>query len=270
MSRKVVPMIHVRDVRATVDWYRSIGFTVDQTYDDGGDGLSFAFLSFGSGEVMFSSGGRASAHHRRDVDLYVYTEDVDGIHEQLKDRVEVVNGPHDMFYGMREVIVRDVNGFWITFGERAPGEILMEAVREESADGVRAALDRGRLSPERLSAALAAASAGGPGRADIAGMLMEAGAVRPPAVPMERLQQYAGDYEHDQGLAVRIVLQDGTLVAQPVDAPITPLLPVDQTSFRSVLTPDSLITFLTDGGQTTGLTFVEGQTQMRFRRVGAG
>ena len=28
MSKKVVPMIHVPDVRATVDWYESIGFNV--------------------------------------------------------------------------------------------------------------------------------------------------------------------------------------------------------------------------------------------------
>lgn len=27
MTRKVVPMIHVPDVRATVDWNESIGFT---------------------------------------------------------------------------------------------------------------------------------------------------------------------------------------------------------------------------------------------------
>ena len=50
MAEKVVPMIHVSDVRATVDWYESIGFTVTDTYDDGGEGLSFAILSFGSSE----------------------------------------------------------------------------------------------------------------------------------------------------------------------------------------------------------------------------
>lgn len=25
--------------------------------------------------------------------------------------------PHDTFYGMREFIIRDCNGFWITFGQ---------------------------------------------------------------------------------------------------------------------------------------------------------
>ena len=57
MTRKVVPMIHVPDVRATVDWYKAIGFIVLDTYDDGGEGLSFAILSFGDTEVMFNSGG---------------------------------------------------------------------------------------------------------------------------------------------------------------------------------------------------------------------
>jgi hypothetical protein len=28
-----------------------------------------------------------------------------------------VEDPHDTFYGMREFIVRDNNGFWITFGQ---------------------------------------------------------------------------------------------------------------------------------------------------------
>jgi len=56
MQKKVVPMLHVPDVRKTVDWYRDIGFAVTVTYDDNAGGLSFAIVSFGTGEVMFSSG----------------------------------------------------------------------------------------------------------------------------------------------------------------------------------------------------------------------
>ena len=29
-----------------------------------------------------------------------------------------------MFYGMREIIIRDLNGFWITFGQPIPAEVL--------------------------------------------------------------------------------------------------------------------------------------------------
>jgi uncharacterized glyoxalase superfamily protein PhnB len=117
MTPRAVPMFHVPDVRATVDWYRGIGFEVLDTYDDGADGLSFAILSFGDSRVMFSSGGMPSLNRRREVDLYVYTQDVDGIHERLRDRVDVVETPHDTFYGMRELIVRDLNRFWVTFAE---------------------------------------------------------------------------------------------------------------------------------------------------------
>lgn len=116
-ATRAVPMIHVPDVRATVDWYKDIGFTVNYTYDDGGDGLSFASLLFGSGEVMFNSDGRPSSEERREVDLYVYSNDVDELYERLKDRVEIVAEPDDTFYGMREFIIRDCNRFWITFGQ---------------------------------------------------------------------------------------------------------------------------------------------------------
>ena len=119
MAEKVVPMIHVSDVRATVDWYESIGFTVTDTYDDGGQGLSFAILSFGSSEVMFNSGGQPSNQNRREVDLYVYVDNVDDLYGSLEDRVEIVKGLHNTFYGMREFIIRDVNRFWLTFAQFA-------------------------------------------------------------------------------------------------------------------------------------------------------
>jgi uncharacterized glyoxalase superfamily protein PhnB len=117
MTEKVVPMIHVPNVRATLEWYMSIGFTMVNTFDDGGDDLSFAMLSFGSNEVMFNEGGLPSTSDRREVDLYVYSDNVDTLYQRLKDRVEVVEGLHDTFYGMREFIIRDLNRFWVTFGE---------------------------------------------------------------------------------------------------------------------------------------------------------
>jgi uncharacterized glyoxalase superfamily protein PhnB len=119
MSKRVVPMIHVPDVRATAEWYRSIGFTVERTNEDDGE-MNWASLSYGSTEVMLNVGGQPSAAHRREVDLYVHTDDVDALYERLKDRAETVEGPQDTFYGMREFIIRDPNRFWITFGQVMP------------------------------------------------------------------------------------------------------------------------------------------------------
>jgi orotate phosphoribosyltransferase len=117
MNRKAVPMIHVPDVRATVEWYQSIGFMVIHTYGDDGDDLGFAMMSFGISQVMFNEGGKNSTSDRREVDLYVYSDGVDEMYQSIKDRVDVVEEPHDLFYGMREFIIRDLNRFWITFGQ---------------------------------------------------------------------------------------------------------------------------------------------------------
>ena len=118
MQQSVVPMMHVPDVRLTVEWYESvIGFTRARVHEDCGEML-WALLRYGNAKVMFNGGGKASDAWRREVDLYMYVADgVDGLYQRLKGRVDVVEEPHDTEYGMRELIVRDLNRFWITFAE---------------------------------------------------------------------------------------------------------------------------------------------------------
>ena len=116
MSQTVVPMIHVPDVSATVDWYVSIGFKVIRKNEEDGE-TNWAKLSFGNSEIMLNAGGKPSRDLRREVDLYITTDNVDDLYRRLKDGVQVVEELYDAFYGMREFIVRDINGFWVTFGQ---------------------------------------------------------------------------------------------------------------------------------------------------------
>jgi len=109
-------MIHVPDVRAPAAWYQSVGFTVRATHEDDGE-MSWAAIRFGSGEFMLNEGGRTSDADRREVDLYLTTDDVEGWYRRLNERVDVIEPLHDTFYGMREFIIRDINRFWITFGQ---------------------------------------------------------------------------------------------------------------------------------------------------------
>lgn len=121
MPQTVVPMIHVPDVRATVDWYTSIGFKAIRHNEEEGE-INWALLSFGNSELMLNAGGKPSAEPRREVDLYVHIGNVDDLYRRLKERVQIVEDPHDTFYGMREFIIRDLNGFWVSFGQPAsPG-----------------------------------------------------------------------------------------------------------------------------------------------------
>ena len=118
MSQTVVPMIHVPDVRGTVEWYKSLGFELVRTNEDDGE-MNWAKLTFGNSDVMFSAGGRSSDAPRREMDLYIATDKVDEMFQLLKNQAQIVEEPHGTFYGMREFILRDCNGFWITFGELA-------------------------------------------------------------------------------------------------------------------------------------------------------
>jgi uncharacterized glyoxalase superfamily protein PhnB len=118
MTGTVTPMIHVPDLRAAIEWYESIGFRVLRTDEEHGE-LHWALLSYGNGHVMFNAGGRISVDDRREVDLYVETDNIDDLYQRLKGRVTIREDLHETFYGMREFIVRDVHGFWVTFGQEA-------------------------------------------------------------------------------------------------------------------------------------------------------
>jgi len=257
----------VPDVRATVEWYQAIGFTVVETYGSGFGGLSFAILSFGASQVMFNADGQPGKRPRREVDLYVYTEGIDDKCRRLENRVEVVEGPHDTSYGMREFIIRDLNGFWITFGQPSAAEVLMNAVREGDAEAVRGALDAARLTPEALTAALVAASAGDHMNAEIVEMLRKDGAVAPPDVDAAILHSYEGRYENDQGLEVTVIVKHGTLFVALAGQPPMSLIAVDRKAFRPAALDGATITFSANAGGTMGLAFRQGPNTIELERV---
>ena len=111
-------MIHVPDgeVARTIAWYVSIGFEALDTVEDD-DGVNWALLAYGNSRIMITGGGRRTTDDRRDVDLYIHTDDVEELFGQLKDRVEIRVELQDTFYGAREFIVRDPNRYWVTFGQ---------------------------------------------------------------------------------------------------------------------------------------------------------
>lgn len=265
MNKNVVPMIHVPDVRATVEWYESIGFRVVATYGNEGDGWSFAIVSFGKGEVMFSQDGETSSKRRREVDLYVYTDDVDEVYERLKDRVEVVEGPHNTFYGAREVIIRDLNRFWITFGQDSVFGTLMSGVSEGKAELVRQAVGSGQLKIETLNVALAAALE--KNNAEIVEILRSAGATPPPEIDVETLQSYAGKYKGTHGPEVEMTVKDGRLFARPGSQEPISLWPLDQTTFKPMAFDGATIIFIVEAGKTVGLTFIQDSHENHLDRI---
>jgi ankyrin repeat protein len=127
--KKSAPMFAVRDMRATVGWYESIGFTVANRYEDGGE-LMFARLRFGNGEFALTPGRDPGP---RGVSLWFFTDKVQELYRLLKDRqlriaqvglsrgdstepdVQFDEDLYEPFYGGRQFSVRDNNGLSLVF-----------------------------------------------------------------------------------------------------------------------------------------------------------
>ena len=258
-------MLHVPDVRATVAWYETIGFTVKATYaDETGDNFSFAIVSFGDTEVMFNTDGETSDKWRREVDLYVYTDNVDELYETLKDRVDVVEKPHDTFYGMHELIIRDLNRFWITFGQESVFAILMSGIYEQDSERVRRALASGQVDAETLNIALAFAA--GKQNEEITRLLTDAGAQSPPRIKPETLHSYAGVYKGEHGFFVEITVKDNKLFATLAgDQPMS-LWPLDQVTFRPVAIAGGKIIFNVENGEVRTMSLVNDGHEIQLIR----
>lgn len=116
--RKSEPMFWVADMRATVAWYESIGFRIDDRFEDGGE-LVFARLTFGAGAFALSPGAETGP---RDVRLWFFTDRVRDLYEVLKSAAasgtpaiafdEELYAP---FYGGEQFSIRDPNGLSLIF-----------------------------------------------------------------------------------------------------------------------------------------------------------
>lgn len=119
--KKTMPMFSVRDMRATVRWYESIGFTVEDRYEDSGEML-FARLSFGHGELALGPGGNPGP---RDVTLWFFTDRVQELYRLLRERrlrgsneeleVRFEEDLYEPFYGGRQFSISDINGLTLIF-----------------------------------------------------------------------------------------------------------------------------------------------------------
>jgi ankyrin repeat protein len=125
-------MIPVPDVRATVDWYRSIGFELEGAHELDSD-AAWAGMSFGGCYLMFVPRGTAAT--RREVSLWLMTNRIDDLYQLFKQRqlerarglltgteaatpqARFTSDLHDTFYGQREFSIVDLNGYELNFAQ---------------------------------------------------------------------------------------------------------------------------------------------------------
>jgi catechol 2,3-dioxygenase-like lactoylglutathione lyase family enzyme len=121
---RVVPYFLVEDIFATAEFYRDVlGFSFDGFF---GDPPGFTIVERDDISIMFRQirpAMTAATRPNRSVmdetfDAYIYVSDVDGLATELRtSKADIVEGPIDRVYGMRELLVRDCNGYMLAFGQ---------------------------------------------------------------------------------------------------------------------------------------------------------
>lgn len=177
----------------------------------------------------------------------------------------------DTFYGATAMTwALDNNHFGIVklLLEKGGGdvdEVLIQGARENNAEVVQVALDKGGATPATLTAALELASVN-PESARIVEMLKKAGAQ--PALQVEAavLQTYVGKYRGEPGPDVSIAIKDGKLVAT-AGRDSFPLMALDQTTFRPVAFAGITLIFNREADKVSGITFKQGPNTSQLKRI---
>lgn len=117
------PNIFVRDLPATIDFYKGLGFQLVATVPEEGNYV-WAMMKAGNVTFMFqtyeSLGDTLPVISRTDGGSLLFYLQVKGIRnffEEIKEKVTVVKGLEKMFYGATEFAILDINGYVLTFAE---------------------------------------------------------------------------------------------------------------------------------------------------------
>ena len=123
---RVSPILGVTKVRQAAEYYRDVlGFDLDP--NDGvfqppgsADGV-YAIVKRSDVWVHFQIRRSESPTTQRspiERDVYVYVQDLSALHQELLNRgAKVLVAPQPTPYGLLEMVVEDLNGYRIVFGE---------------------------------------------------------------------------------------------------------------------------------------------------------
>lgn len=120
------PVLGVANVREAAEYYRDVlGFGLDpadvfQPSPEEPGGV-YAIVKRPGAWIHFQIRRESAPPREREaieIDAYVYVDDVDGLYSDLQCRGAVIlQSPIVMPYGLREMVVEDLNGYRVAFGE---------------------------------------------------------------------------------------------------------------------------------------------------------
>ena len=119
------PNLFVKDIRATIEFYKLLGFDMIMSVPGESEGeLVWAMVTSSKVTFMFqtfqSLGETLPMISRQDggsLLFYIKTQNIRSFFESIKDKVTVVHGLQKTFYGATEFSITDPNNYLLTFAE---------------------------------------------------------------------------------------------------------------------------------------------------------
>ena len=108
---RLVPMLPVKSMPASIEFYQKLGFSVEQRNDDWG----WAMLRFDECHLMLDQSINLHLNMPRQSVLHLYPENIVEYHEQLRRSGLNIPDLDTTFYGMMEFRLDDPDGnrLWI-------------------------------------------------------------------------------------------------------------------------------------------------------------
>ncbi|MEJ1096363.1 MULTISPECIES: VOC family protein [unclassified Pseudoxanthomonas] len=108
---RLVPMLPVRSIASSIEFYQKLGFSVEQRNDD----WRWAMLCFGECRLMVDQSINLHPEAPRQSILYLYPEDIVEYHQQVRRNGLTVPDLDVTFYGLTEFRLDDPDGnrLWI-------------------------------------------------------------------------------------------------------------------------------------------------------------
>ena len=123
---EIAPFFLVADVVKAAEYYRDkLGFTIRGYFFE--DPPVFSMVGRDKLIIQLSlMDGRRGGSNRQwkseALDAYIWVDDVDALYAELQQSgADIVGPPQLRIYGMKELEIRDLDGYVICFGEDIPG-----------------------------------------------------------------------------------------------------------------------------------------------------
>jgi len=115
---RLIPMLPVRSMPASVEFYRKLGFSIEQRNDDWG----WAMLRFDECRLMLDQSINVQRHAPRQSVIYLYPENIVEYHGQVRGNGLDVPDLDVTFYGMTEFRLDDPDGNRLWIGQNTAAD----------------------------------------------------------------------------------------------------------------------------------------------------